>query len=209
MNVFKKIISLSDEIDFSGKKIKQSAVIVPFVKVNNTESVLFEIRSDKVPQPGEICFPGGNRNSADISLRHTTVRETSEELGIKESSIANVTSLGVLHSSIGNEIHIFTAELNISSIIDLNINKDEVEKVFVIPAEYFMSNVPEIYSVNAVISPFKDGKVTFPAKELNLPVKYHSDWGFDEKKVYVYKTEHGVIWGITAQIIHEIYNACF
>ncbi|MBN1501020.1 MAG: CoA pyrophosphatase [Spirochaetes bacterium] len=207
MNYFDRVHELSDKVVFSDNKFKESAVLVPFIKVNNEENILFEIRSVNVPQPGEICFPGGNRKITDVSLKDTALRETCEELGISESLITKTIQLGNFHSSTGNYIHVFSGLIDFNYPDDMQINTDEVEKVFTIPVEFFISNEPEIYSVYSCISPEKDGAITFPSKELNLPEKYHQIWGYSEKKVAVYRTDYGIIWGITAQILSSIFSS--
>ena len=44
-------------------------------------------------QPGEICFPGGKVEQDDVDQNQCAIRETSEELGIRESDIENVMPL--------------------------------------------------------------------------------------------------------------------
>ena len=60
-----------------------SAVLIPFVTINNELSLLFEKRAANIRQGGEICFPGGEFDaSEDDSFEQTAIRETEEETGI-------------------------------------------------------------------------------------------------------------------------------
>ena len=47
-------------------------------------------------------------------------------------------------------------------------------------------------------------KVLFPAQKLGLPEKYHQPWGGNKMRILVYNTEYDTIWGITAEIIHNL-----
>ena len=205
-SAFEKIISLSNRVSFIDDRQKQSAVLVPFFQNGNSEEIVFEVRSPFVVQPGEICFPGGNRKSSDPSMRKTAVRETCEELAISPSSVSEPVFLGEFNSAAGRTIHVFTAALEIDSLKSLKPDVNEVSSVFSVEADYFLSNEPEIYHVSSLISPFKNGSLRFPAAELGLPEMYHSEWGHADREVPVYRTEHGIIWGITAKIIRDIFK---
>lgn len=57
-------------------------------------SLLFTVRSMQVrDHKGEISFPGGVRHREDLSLLHTALRETEEELGIDPDRIEVLGSL--------------------------------------------------------------------------------------------------------------------
>jgi len=58
---YEKILDrLPEKQIFIGKEnYFPSVVFVPFVEINQVQYLLFQKRSDKIRQPGEICFPGG------------------------------------------------------------------------------------------------------------------------------------------------------
>lgn len=108
----------------------------------------------------------------------------------------------------GATVDSFVATLAIQSLDELNIDGEEVEKVFMIPVSFFEKNEPEKYKVRLEIQPSyidKNGEKIklFPAQELQLPERYNQPWGGRKYRVFVYKTEKGIIWGITAEIIYE------
>ena len=69
------------------KNMKRAAVLIPLVKKDNSYSILFELRSKTMKrQPGEISFPGGIIENNE-SPKEACLRETFEEIGIKEEDI--------------------------------------------------------------------------------------------------------------------------
>ena len=44
------------------------AVLIPYVKTESGDALLLEIRSQKVRQPGEVCFPGGRMEPGETAL---------------------------------------------------------------------------------------------------------------------------------------------
>ena len=188
----------------------RSAVFVPFIKVNDTECVLFEKRAQGIRQAGEICFPGGmiDKNS-DSSSEKAAIRETVEELGISEDKIRIDKKLGYLVSNIGATIDVFIGRLEITSLKELTINTKEVESIHAVPFRFFIETKPDVYRLETEIKPvYYDEKgnktVLFPALELGLPQMYHAPWSARKVNIYVYRNEEITIWGLTASIMHEL-----
>lgn len=203
-------LNLTEDAGILGKEeYLNTAVLIPLVNINDEYHFLFEKRSEKIRQGGEICFPGGEfDDSTDPDLRSTAVRETVEELGIDSKNVEVAGDLGILVGPMGITIDIFVGELRISDLKELNIDKNEVEKVFTVPVSYFSDNKPDIYYVRLESHPHyfdEEGKkvVLLPVEELKLPSRYANPWGLQERKVFVYKTAGEIIWGLTANIIYE------
>ena len=102
----------------------------------------------------------------------------------------------------------FLGILKINTLDDLNINKDEVDYVFTMPMDYFLENEPEVYGIkvrsySSEVDEEGNFIEYFPVKELDLPERYHHTWNDGFREVYVYRTEHGTLWGITALIVYE------
>lgn len=186
-----------------------SAVLVPIVKRNGEYNLLFEKRSAHIRQGSEICFPGGEYSpETDDSLEKTAIRETIEELRLKEDQIKIIGNLDIMVGSMGVTIDPFVAELLIDAPDELDFDKNEVEKVFTIPIDFFVNNEPEEYFLRTEVHPFytnEEGEKVhlFPVEELNLPPKYLSPWSFKKHKVYAWRTSEGTIWGMTAVLIRE------
>ena len=204
-----KIVAKSCSI-IGKEKYLNSAVLIPIVLVDGKEFILFQKRSQNVRQPGEISFPGGHFEiSKDEDFLSTAVRETCEELGISENKINVIGKLGTLVAPMGVIVETYIGILNINSLDELNIDKKEVESIFIIPLDFFIDNEPTEYITRLELYPFlikEDGEreELLPVKELGLPEIYSLPWTKGKHRIFVYHTTEEIIWGITAELIFEL-----
>lgn len=186
-----------------------SAVLLPLILINGEYHFLFEKRSASIRQGGEICFPGGEYDKEhDKNYLETALRETEEELGIKKDRVKIIGCLDTFLGPMGVTVDSFVAVLDINSIDELNFDKNEVEKIFTIPVSFFQNNPPDEYKIRMEMHPSyideKGEKIDlFPVERLGLPEKYSRPRKGKNHKVYIYKTELDIVWGITAQLIRE------
>ncbi len=188
-------------------RYKIASILIPLIKIDNECHLLFQVRSENIPQGGEVCFPGGKFDiHKDKTTKDTAIRETIEELGIDDSNIKYIGKLGHYPAPMGILVDAYIALLNISDLQLLNYNKDEVERVFSVSISSMKNNPLQKYNVNIKVVPFIDEngerKITLPIKELGLPSKYQKPWGNIKHRVFVYKNDP-VIWGITAEIVYD------
>jgi len=78
---------------------------------------------------------------------------------------------------------------------EINYNKDEVEKLLVVPIDFFIKNK----AIKGEVEISNTAK--FDVKEYNFPDRYAKDWKIPSRYVYIYMYENEPIWGITAEII--------
>lgn len=176
------------------EKFSKFSVLVPIVEIKNEPHVLFEVRSLKLRrQPGEICFPGGKYDQEDRDELHTAVRETSEELGIEESSITHVSPLDYMISPFGTIIYPYMGVIKDAQ--GITPNPMEVGEIFTVPISYLLSVEPQVYKVNFKVEPDKD----FPIKL--IPDREEYKWQIRALDEYFYFYEDRVIWGLTARIL--------
>ena len=186
-----------------------SVVLVLLMPVNGEYHFVFQKRAANIRQAGEICFPGGKIDEADPSLEHVALRETYEEMGIPADKIEIIGRINTLVAPMGVTVDAFVGIADVS-LDDLSINTQEVERVISLPVTYFLTHQPDRYNVKIEVHPTttdeKSGKETvlLPVEELGLPEIYKKPWGNYLYKVLVYKTDQGMIWGITARIVHEV-----
>lgn len=202
---------ITNECSIIGKeKFLNSAVIIPIININNHEYILFQKRSAAVRQPGEVSFPGGHLNLLlDKDYLSTAIRETCEELGINKAKINVIGRLGTLVAPMGVIVETFVGYLEIDNLEELNIDTNEVERIFILPLEYFVKNNPEEYFTRLEMHPFAldvngERQELLPVNELGLPERYASPWVDGKHRVFVYRTSEEVIWGITAELIYEL-----
>lgn len=187
-----------------------TAVLVPLICVDGEMHFLFQKRADAIRQGSEICFPGGLfEPTSDKDFQDTAIRETIEELGIDKNDIEIAGRLDTLVSVLGATVDPFLCVLQDFALSSLKINPTEVEKVFTLPVSVFCEDNLETYSVRLIAQSSYTNKkgeevILLPSEDLGLPEIYSKNWGGMHHRVLVYKTEQGVIWGITAEIIHDM-----
>jgi len=65
-----------------------AAVLIPIFFKNDQAHILFTKRTETVgTHKGQISFPGGSKDDTDPSLQFTALRETEEEVGIKQQDV--------------------------------------------------------------------------------------------------------------------------
>jgi 8-oxo-dGTP pyrophosphatase MutT (NUDIX family) len=204
-------LALTNSPDILGKdKYFNSAVLVPLIIIDNKFHFLFEKRANQIRQGGEISFPGGEFDSKkDQGLRHTAIRETSEELGLPADKIKIIGKFGTLVAPMGVTVDAFVGILAIKSLDELAIDVNEVEKVFLVPVEHFLKQKPEEYTVKLEVHPSytdENGKKIelLPVQKLGLPSRYSKPWKNGFHRILVYNSTDDVIWGITAEIVFEL-----
>lgn len=171
----------------------RSSVLVPLVRKDGKIHILYQVRSSTLSvQPNEISFPGGKYERDDKSFKLTAIRETCEELGIREDSIEIISPLDIFVAPFNLIINPFLGVIN--DFDNLEINKDEVDHVFLVPIDFFLENEPERYETNVDVIPQSD----FPYGLIPHGRNYKFKKG--KYEIYLYKYKEYVIWGITAKI---------
>ena len=164
------------------------------VEIDNETHILFEVRSMEMrSQPGDICFPGGRIDPDDPDPRYCAIRETTEELGIKETTIQDVIPLDYIAADNGRMIYPFVGRL--TNLEQINPNPSEVGEVFTVPLAHFLKTHPEKYKINVEVIPDAD----FPFDLIVGGENYN--WRVRHIDELFYKYDNKVIWGLTARIL--------
>ncbi|MGX7775869.1 NUDIX hydrolase [Streptococcus pluranimalium] len=180
------------------------AVLLPLMRIDDEWHVLYEVRSEKISQPGEVAFPGGRIEEGECP-EAAAIRETQEELNLPKKAI---TILGEIDYLVQHHrtIHCFVGEININCLSAICPNKDEVAKVFTIPLSSLMETPPTYYKLRAKMKPGED----FPVDRLH---KNGKDYRFTSRsdKIPFYEQGPETLWGLTAMFTHrftEIIKEC-
>lgn len=189
----------------------KTAILVLLIIIDGEYHFVFQKRSSKIRQGGEVSFPGGKYDPRlDKTFEETAIRETFEELGIPKNKITIIGGLDTLVHPNGLTIDAFLGVTHLNSIAEMNVNPNEVEYVFTVPVSHFENSKPERYSVNIKFHPSYIDEETgqeinmFPAGQLGLPETYTHPWGIGKYNILVYHVDSEVIWGITARYVYDI-----
>lgn len=176
------------------------SVLVPLIKIDGELHLVYEVRSLEIKrQPGEISFPGGQVESGE-AFKEAAVRETCEELNIKEKNIEVISELDYITSHNNFIIYPFLGYLNDIKIDSLNYSKDEVAKVFTVPLDFFLKNEPKKHIMKYKPCLHDD----FPYHLVQNGKDYK--WRDIEYPIYFYEYKKYIIWGLTAKITYNFVN---
>lgn len=183
-------------------KILESAVMICILKCeeDGKEYIVLEKRAEGIRQAGEISFPGGKRDKDDKTFLDTAIRETVEELGITADKIIDPKFYGSFFFVMGVLLEVFVCYLKVEKISDILYNRDEVEKLLVVPIDFFMSTEPIVEEIRVYNKPL------FDVNKYNFTDRYKEDWHFPNRQIYIYMYENEAIWGMTAEIIFDFIN---
>ena len=158
-----------------------SAVLVPVIQKDDNFYILFTVRTRDVEHhKGEVSFPGGARDDADKSLQDTALRETFEEVGIRQEDINVLGKLGDHKTPSGFHITPYVGFIPPSYKYDPSLI--EVDQVLEVPIDFLW----EIY------------------KKGPQPITFRA--GAKPVLAYEYIYEENRIWGATARILTEFFK---
>jgi 8-oxo-dGTP pyrophosphatase MutT (NUDIX family) len=114
---------------------RRAAVLIPMLEIECEWYVLLTQRSHAlVEHKGQVAYPGGARESQDIDLCHTALREMWEEIGVKPEDVHVFGHLGDMPVVTGYLVRPYVGQ--IPWPYTLEISNDEVHSVFKIPLHW-------------------------------------------------------------------------
>lgn len=118
---------------------KLAAVLVPLILTEEPGRILFTQRSKNLStHPGQIAFPGGEREAQDLSPVETALRETREEIGIRSDDIELWGCLDVIRTSSGFDVTPVVGR--IAWPLALQLDAQEVDDTFTVPWTWFRAS---------------------------------------------------------------------
>jgi 8-oxo-dGTP pyrophosphatase MutT (NUDIX family) len=88
-----------------GLQLREAAVLAPLFWRGEEPWALLTARPEHLRKhPGQVSFPGGARDAADVTPLHTALREAQEELGIPADSVEVLGMLGGLPTVTGFQV---------------------------------------------------------------------------------------------------------
>jgi len=176
---------------------RHCAVLIPLVWHKDDIHLLFEVRSDAVSQPGEVCFPGGRVEGKEKPVE-CAVRETQEETGIPKHAIRILGQFDSMCNYTNVQIDTFVGVVAYEDVKKATSNEEEVRELFLVPMSFFEETAPFVYEYQVEPRIGED----FPYEMLgDCPDKYH--WRKGRFTVPIYRYQDRVIWGMTARILRH------
>jgi 8-oxo-dGTP diphosphatase len=137
MAITKNIKTLSEQLRPVAQTEDADAAVALLLKPMNDDFdilVVKRVNSPRDPWSGQMALPGGKRESKDVDLRHTVIRETLEETGINLEDRCRF--LGTLKTQCSNhkpEMNIIPFVILLEHDPTIRLNEKELEKFTWIP----------------------------------------------------------------------------
>ncbi|MDZ4077292.1 MULTISPECIES: CoA pyrophosphatase [Hydrocarboniphaga] len=157
--------------------LKPAAVLVPIVAREPEPTVLLTRRSELMRNhKGQIAFPGGRRDAADVSAVDNALREADEEIGLKRE---HVEIIGYLDDYPTGSLYRVTPVVGVvRELPELRLDAVEVAEAFEVP-------------LSLLLDPSNYASKTFVRDGIELP--------FFEVRYGEY-----AIWGATAGMLRNL-----
>jgi 8-oxo-dGTP pyrophosphatase MutT (NUDIX family) len=157
-----------------------AGVLILCYDVDEETHLLFTKRTELVEHhKGEICFPGGARETADADLYQTALRETFEEVGLRPEHVELVGQLDDIVSRGSNfVISPYVGIISAPVPYAFDHARHEVEEILEAPLAHLLDG----------------GNVTRETRDV--------DGG--KVELYFYRFGQHTIWGATARILHQL-----
>ncbi len=170
----KKALAERKRLVITDSRLKPSAVLLPIFQKEGGCHIVFTKRTDHLHHhSGQISFPGGGRHDDDQCLMQTAIRESCEEIGLKEQ---DVEIIGML-----DDTATVTSQFCITPFVGIIPYPYEFKKD---PFE-----VEEIFDVSLA--------QLLKAEKTEETVEFQGQ----QMKALSYKAGERIIWGATAGIL--------
>lgn len=165
-----------------GSAKRDAAVLIGLVERSEGVQVILTKRTERLSShSGQIAFPGGKIDRADVSPEAAALREAWEEIGLETNEVRVMGRLPDYHTGSGFRIAPVLGEVNPDA--DFRINPDEVDYMFEVPFNFLMNPKNHV----------KASRVFRGA----------------ERRYYEMPFGEHYIWGVTAGIIRAMHDRIF
>lgn len=120
---------------------ERAAILLALTNEDEPRLVFTRRSSQLKTHGGQVAFPGGRAEAADLTLIDTALRESQEEIGLNPSGVRIVGQLSEVISRY--EILVTPFVGLIDSDTQLTADTREIESIFTVPVRYFLECPPE------------------------------------------------------------------
>lgn len=172
---------LPPELLFNPGPSRPAAVLIPILRLYGSWHLLYTRRNSDLPEhSGQVSFPGGRSDPADLNREQTALREAYEEIGL---AAGEVRVLGRLHEFLTITNYLVTPVVGVIPWpYPLKLAEFEVSRAFTIPLAWLAD--PANQEVH---------QRELPAPLVAVPV------------IYFHEYDGEVLWGASARFtVHLI-----
>ena len=185
-------------------KRREYSVLMPLVERDGKICFLFEVRSQDIAQPGDVCFPGGRIEEGETATE-AAIRETEEEMGLKREDIDVFGRFDSMLEVGRIVMHTVVARIDESALGSMSPDS-EVREWFTVPLDFFAQNKPDYHPI-----PIIQSTENFPFEKHGIDPDYR--WRKAYSDTFFWHYEGHLIWGLTAGIVEwfmeKIMNVSF
>lgn len=163
------------------RPIRPAAVLVPVIARDEPMVLLTQRTAHLKDHAGQISFPGGKIDPADVSPMAAALREADEEIGLAADAIEPIGYLDLYLTTFGFRIVPLVAR--VAPDFALTLNRNEVDDAFEVPLSFLMS--PENHQ------------------------RHSRDWNGLTRHFYAMPFGERYIWGATAGILRNLYERIY
>lgn len=159
--------------------LRSAAVLIPVVdRTEGATMILTQRTANLRTHSGQIAFPGGTIDDSDGTPENAALRETWEEIGLARQ---NISVIGRMPDYLtGSGFRIAPVLGVVRPDFELRVNPDEVEDAFEVPLSFLMN--PDNHNRESGV------------------------WNGKERYYFTMPYGERYIWGVTAGIIHTLYE---
>ena len=156
---------------------RPASVLLLFDPSTPALPLLFVLRSDQLRQhAGQIAFPGGSAEPADVDEIATALREAHEEVGVEPD---NVEVLGLL-----SPFSTAVSDRWLTPVVGLERSPTRLRGDQVEVAEWFHIDLADLMTAPHVVRELERDGI--------------------RRSVHFYEASERIIWGVTGAIVHEL-----
>ncbi|KAM9302037.1 peroxisomal coenzyme A diphosphatase NUDT7 [Gastrophryne carolinensis] len=143
-SIREKVKLLMNRYDFGSRysqtPLQQASILLPLLIRQDRLYLLLTARSMELrTMPGDVCFPGGRRESGDQDDIETALRESKEEIGLEPHQVEIVGKL-VPYITRGPLFLVTPVVGIVEDNFQPSPNPNEVTDTFYVPLDFFISS---------------------------------------------------------------------